>query len=167
MTGTQVDQTLNRLAYEIVERNRGAANVTVFGILRAGEKIAQDIASQIGSIENKPVPVFGLDISNFRDDRQDQETVPEIVTDGIIPDVTDRDVILVDDVLFTGRTIRAALDAVIRFGRPRSIQLMVLIDRGHRESPIQPDYVGRSIVTKREARVHVDTGDRATSVFVD
>jgi pyrimidine operon attenuation protein/uracil phosphoribosyltransferase len=152
MTATQVAQTLNRLAYEVVERNRGASNVSIFGILNAGVGIAEQVSRQIGAIENIHVPVHPLDISGFRDDTDNagREIEPRDV------DVTDRDVVLVDDVLFTGRTIRAALDAVIRYGRPRSIQLMVLIDRGHREYPIQPDYVGRTIVTIRDSRVAVD-----------
>lgn len=162
MTASQVAQTLNRLAYEVVERNRGASNVTVFGILNAGAGIAERVARQIGSIQNINIPVHGLDISAYRDDTR--QRMPES-DPGI--DVTDRDVLLVDDVLFTGRTIRAALDAVVRFGRPRTIQLMVLIDRGHREYPIQPDYVGRTIVTVREARVQVDLDSVDSAVIAE
>ncbi len=162
MTASQVAQTLNRLAYEVVERNRGASNVTVFGILNAGAGIAERVARQIGSIQNINIPVHGLDISAYRDDIR--QSLPES-DPGI--DVTDRDVLLVDDVLFTGRTIRAALDAVVRFGRPRTIQLMVLIDRGHREYPIQPDYVGRTIVTVREARVQVDLDSVDSAVIAE
>ena len=178
MTEQQVDQTLNRLAYEVVERNRGADNVTVFGILRAGANIARLIAAQIGSIEGVSVPVHDLDITAFRDDSGDaskndgylspssDEITESLNSDGS-PDVTDRDVLLVDDVLHTGRTIRAALDAVIGFGRPRTIQLMVLLDRGHREYPIQPDYVGRTIVTKTSARVKVISNGNSSTVFLE
>jgi len=178
MTQRQVDQTLNRLAYEVVERNRGASNVTVFGILRDGAKIARLIAHQIGSIEGVTVPVHDLDITAFRDDTPDASTADENQSSGYTgavestkmagsPDVTDRDVLLVDDVLYTGRTIRAALDAVIRYGRPRTIQLMVLLDRGHREYPIQTDYVGRTIVTKASDRVDVVSNGQGSAVFVE
>lgn len=178
MTERQVDQTLNRLACEVVERNRGIRNVIVFGILRAGAKIARLVANQIGSIEGVTVSVHDLDITAFRDDtRRASNTerglssvpggtgeIPAVIGS---PDITDRDVLLVDDVLYTGRTIRAALDAIVRYGRPRSIQLMVLIDRGHREYPIQPDYVGRTIVTKASDRVEVVTNGKGSSVFVE
>ena len=167
MTAGQVDQTITRLAYEVVERNRGATNLVIFGILKAGAAVADALAGKIDTIENSSVPVRSLDISSFRDDRKDGVIRPGGVESPGGFDVTDRDVLLVDDVLFTGRTIRAALDAVIRFGRPRSIQLLVLIDRGHREYPIQPDYVGRSVVTVKEARVDVDLSSVGAAVAVE
>lgn len=172
MSESQVDQTLNRLAYEVAERNRGAENVTVFGILRAGARIARMLARHLGSIDGISVPVYDLDIGAYRDDaaRGAGSEPSDSATDASpedSPDVTDRDVLLVDDVLFTGRTIRAALDAIVRFGRPRTIQLMVLVDRGHREYPIQPDYVGRVIVTRKTARVVVVSNIDNSSVFVE
>lgn len=164
MSTTQVERTLNRLAYEVVERNRGASNITMFGILRAGARLARSLARQIGAIEGIELRSYDLDVSAFRDDSdRDLEQTGEPSSE--FPDVTDRDVILVDDVLFTGRTVRAALDAVVRYGRPRSIQLIVLIDRGHREYPIQPDYVGRTIPTRHKERVVVETEDEL-SVYV-
>lgn len=150
MTHRQVERTLNRLAHEIVERNRGADNLTVIGILRSGAVLAEQLVADINGLEGSSLDTFDIDTTAFRDD---------IESDGPgsqnVPDLTDRDVILVDDVLFTGRTVRAALDAVVQFGRPRSIQLAVLVDRGHREFPIQPDYVGRRMPTKHREQVVV------------
>lgn len=149
----RVARTLNRLAYEVIERNRGAKTLAICGIRRRGVTLAQALARRISEIEALQLPVNELDVTPYRDDRdartetQDQSTFPV--------SVQDRDVILVDDVLFTGRTARAALDAIVHYGRPRSIQLAVLIDRGHREYPIQPDYVGRLIPTKHRERVVV------------
>jgi pyrimidine operon attenuation protein/uracil phosphoribosyltransferase len=156
MSPTQVDRTLTRLAYEIVERNRGADNVVVLGIEKAGARLGRLLADLLGEMEGSTIECHGLDVTSFRDDGDGKpgaaaEVLPDI-------DVSERDVILVDDVLYTGRTARAALDAVVRFGRPRSIQLMVLIDRGHREYPIQPDYVGKTIPTKSVERVVVEQG---------
>jgi len=166
MSSLQAERTLTRIAYEIVERNRGTDNLIVFGIERAGAQLAKSLAAQLARIEGKTIRSHGLDVTEFRDDVGDgQSGSSEPVTTG--PDVTDRDVILVDDVLFTGRTVRAALDAVVRFGRPRSIQLMVLIDRGHREYPIQPDYVGKVIPTKHVERVLVEVGDEIAVQVVE
>ena len=152
MSARQVERTLNRLAYQIVERNRGAENLVIMGILQSGAILADRLADDINRIENHDLQSFGLDTSSYRDDRADEQ-----IDTQQLPDLTDKDVILVDDVLFTGRTVRAALDAVIQFGRPRSIQLAVLIDRGHREFPIQPDYTGRIMPTKHREQVVVQT----------
>lgn len=166
MSPERVQRTLSRLAYEVVEHNRGAERLEVFGIWRRGAVVAEALARHIRSIEAVPVPVHPLDVRPFRDDRDrsqpiaDAEVAPETV------DVTDRAVILVDDVLFTGRTARAALDAIIRYGRPASIQLVVLIDRGHREYPLQPDYVGRVLPTKHKERVVVEV-DEGFAVYVE
>ena len=148
----RVHRIIVRLAYEIVERNRGADNLVILGILNVGEVIAEAIGDEIERVEQR-VPVFPFDVSGYRDD------VPRESRDGSEADLdlTDRDVVLVDDVLFTGRTARAALDAVVAYGRPRSIQLVVLIDRGHREFPIHADYVGRAIPTKHRERIEVRT----------
>jgi pyrimidine operon attenuation protein / uracil phosphoribosyltransferase len=149
----QVRRTVRRLAYQILERNRGSGNLTILGIRKRGAALGRSITRAIESIEGAAVPCHDLDVSAYRDDRQETEyPAPEDI------DLSDRDVILVDDVLFTGRTARAALDAVVRFGRPRTIQLTVLVDRGHREYPIQPDFVGRSIPTKHQERVRVVLG---------
>lgn len=154
---------VTRLAYQVLERNRGAANVVIFGIWRSGAVIAETLAKQMEAVEGHAVPVHDLDVTPYRDDRERTEE-EGTATNGL--DVTDRDVVLVDDVLFTGRTARAALDAIVDYGRPRSIQLAVLIDRGHREYPIQADYVGRVIPTKHKERVVVDV-DAGFAVYVE
>jgi pyrimidine operon attenuation protein/uracil phosphoribosyltransferase len=162
MSPARVQRTLRRLAYEIVERNRGAEAIDLFGIRESGVPLARTLADEVNAIEDTDLSAYGLDVTPFRDDHPDldpPETPPHDV------DVTDRDVVLVDDVLFTGRTARAALDAVLQYGRPHSIQLVVLIDRGHREYPIQPNCTGRLLQTKHREEVVVDTdGDFAAYV---
>jgi pyrimidine operon attenuation protein/uracil phosphoribosyltransferase len=156
MSPARVRRTLRRLAYEIVERNRGADTIELFGILESGVPLAHTLAEEVNAIEGTALSAHALDVTPFRDDHPDlapPDPPPHDV------DVTDRDVVLVDDVLFTGRTARAALDAVLQYGRPRSIQLVVLIDRGHREYPIQPDCTGRLLQTKHREEVVVDTSD--------
>ena len=160
----RVRRTLTRLAYEVVERNRGTSNIEIVGIRERGAALAAELASEIGAIERDRFHVHELDVAAYRDDRDPRVDVPD--TSSIERDLTDRDVLLTDDVLFTGRTARAALDAIVRYGRPRSIQLAVLIDRGHREYPIQPDYVGRLIQTKHRERVLVDV-EGGFGVFVE
>jgi pyrimidine operon attenuation protein/uracil phosphoribosyltransferase len=126
--------------------------------------VGRALAAHIGHIDGRRFQVHELDVRPFRDDRDPGEAIAD--ESNVTVDLTDRDVILTDDVLFTGRTARAALDAIIRFGRPRSIQLVALVDRGHREYPIQPDYVGRLIQTKHRERVVVDV-DEGFAVFVE
>lgn len=156
MSPTQVARTLKRLAYEVVERNRGASNLLVFGLKRRGYRLAEILVDHINAVEAAALTAVPLDVSAYRDDRDRTHAPPPPELD---TDLTDRDVILVDDVLFTGRTARAALDALVRAGRPRSIQLVILIDRGHREYPIQPSYVGRVIPTKHREHVVVAVED--------
>jgi pyrimidine operon attenuation protein/uracil phosphoribosyltransferase len=163
MSPERVRRTLRRLAYEIVERNRGAESLEVFGILESGAPLARTIAEEVNAVEDSALTAHDLDVTPFRDDRPDADRPDEAAAD---VDVDGRDVILVDDVLFTGRTARAALDAVLQYGRPRSIQLVVLIDRGHREYPIQPDCTGRLLQTKHRERVVVDT-DEDFAVYVE
>ncbi len=158
MTNEQIHRTMDRLAYEIIERNRGADNLVVVGIERAGALVSRELVDAMNRIEECNLTASSLDITRFRDDTPHEERAPDL------PDLEDRDVILVDDVLFTGRTARAAIDAVVRSGRPRSIQLLVLVDRGHREYPIQADYVGKVMPTKHRERVEVDTGEWAVDV---
>lgn len=159
----RVRRTLTRLAYEIVERNRGSETLEVFGIRRRGVALAETLAGIVGEIEHRSVPVHALDVTRFRDDLPERPE-PELLDPR--PSVEGRNVVIVDDVLFTGRTARAAIDAVLSYGRPASIQLAVLIDRGHREYPIQPDYVGQAIPTKHRERVTVEvSGDVA--VYLD
>ena len=164
ISSDRVDRILNRIAYEIIERNKGAENLEIVGIKNKGLSLARDLAGRVSGIESVDLAPNELDVSSYRDDRP----VDEASNEGsqILRDMEGRDVILVDDVLFTGRTVRAALDAIVTFGRPRSIQLVVLVDRGHREYPIQPDYVGAVIPTKHRERVTVDV-DGDLSVFLE
>ena len=146
-------RALTRIAHEIVERHRGTQGLIFVGILSRGVPLAQRLATAIKEFESADVPVGALDISFYRDDLS---FVQPVVRRTEIPvDITGKRVVIVDDVLFTGRSIRAAMDALIDLGRPRSIQLAVLIDRGHRELPIRPDYVGRNIPTSRSEEVAV------------
>jgi pyrimidine operon attenuation protein/uracil phosphoribosyltransferase len=162
MSPERTQRTLRRLAYEIIEHNRGADSIELFGIQRSGVPLARAVAEEINAVEETSLEAHDLDVTAFRDDRPDLEppSSPHDVS------VAGRDVILVDDVLFTGRTARAALDAVLQYGRPRSIQLVVLIDRGHREYPIQPDYTGQLLQTKHQEQVVVETDD-SFAVYVE
>lgn len=163
MSPARVRRTLRRLAYQIVERNQGSTSVEIFGIRESGVPLAETIAEEISTIEEANLQAYDLDVTPFRDDHPEQGEIPPPRHD---VDVTDRDVVLVDDVLFTGRTARAALDAVHQYGRPRSIQLVVLIDRGHREYPIQPDCTGRLLQTKHREEVVVTT-EEDFAVYVE
>lgn len=155
MSASEIERTLVRLAHEIVEKNNGGANLGLVGIKRRGVPLAQRLAGMIEKIEKHPVDVGMLDISFYRDDLSTSGPRP-VVTPGTIGfDVTGRDIILMDDVLYTGRTIRAALDALFDHGRPKSVQLLVLIDRGHRELPIEATYTGRSIPTSSREIIEV------------
>ena len=160
----QVGRTLDRLAYEILERNRGGDNLELIGVRQRGAALADALARRLEAVVGRTFERNRIAVAPYRDDRDFSEDVED--TSQILVDVTDRDVILVDDVLFTGRTARAALDALVRHGRPRSIQLVVLVDRGHREYPIQPDYAGRVLPTKHEERVVVEVDDGVT-VFLE
>ncbi len=164
MSPERVRRTLRRLAYEILERNQGAEALDLFGILESGAPLARSLTREINDIEGSALSAHDLDVTPFRDDRPEAAPPSHAEAGGDV-DVTDRNVILVDDVLFTGRTARAALDAVLQYGRPRSIQLVVLIDRGHREYPIQPDCTGRLLQTKHRERVVVET-DEDYAVYV-
>jgi pyrimidine operon attenuation protein/uracil phosphoribosyltransferase len=155
-------RSTTRIAHEIVERNRGATGLVVVGLHTRGVPLAQRIANAISEFEGVEVPFGTLDVAFHRDDIGRRPVAPLGPTD--VPDVTDRIVVLVDDVLSTGRTIRAALDAVMHLGRPRAVQLAVLVDRGHRELPIRADYVGKNLPTKIAEDVRVklrelDAGD--------
>ena len=155
MSASEIERTLVRLAHEIVEKNDGAANLGLVGIKRRGIPLAERLAVLIEKIEKVPVDTGVLDISFYRDDLSTAGIRP-IVTKGAIGfDVNGRDIILMDDVLYTGRTIRAALDALFDHGRPRSVQLLVLIDRGHRELPIQATFTGRTIPTSSREIIEV------------
>jgi pyrimidine operon attenuation protein / uracil phosphoribosyltransferase len=155
MSASEIERTLVRLAHEIVEKNNGSANVGLVGIKRRGVPLAQRLAGMIEKIEKHPVDVGTLDISFYRDDLSTSGPRPVVTPGAIGFDVTGRDIILMDDVLYTGRTIRAALDALFDHGRPKSVQLLVLIDRGHRELPIEATYTGRSIPTSSREIIEV------------
>ena len=148
-------RTVNRLSHEVVEKNKGVQDVVLVGIRTRGEFLAHRVAKKIAEIENINVQVGVLDITLYRDDLTMIAAHPVVHKTEISFDINDKTVVLVDDVLYTGRTIRAALDALIDFGRPKSIQLAVLIDRGHRELPIRADYVGKNIPTAKNETVEV------------
>ena len=155
MSASDIERTLVRLAHEIVEKNAGASNLGLVGIKRRGVPLAERIAKLIEKIERIPVQTGVLDISFYRDDLSTDGPRPTVNKGDIGCDVTGRDIVLMDDVLYTGRTIRAALDALFDHGRPKSVQLLVLIDRGHRELPIQATYTGRTIPTSSREIIEV------------
>ncbi len=155
MSASEIERTLVRLAHEIAEKNEGTANIGLVGIKRRGVPLAQRLAVLLEKIEKHPVDTGVLDISFYRDDLSTQGPRPVVNAGAIGFDVTGRDIILLDDVLYTGRTIRAALDALFDQGRPKSVQLLVLIDRGHRELPIQATYTGRSVPTSSREIIEV------------
>ena len=150
-----IRRALIRIAHEITEKNRGVDNVALVGIRTRGVPLAARIAEEIRKIENVEVPTGSLDITLYRDDLTTMGYNPVIHGTEIDFDVTGKHIVLVDDVLYTGRTIRAALDALIDMGRPKSIQLAVLIDRGHRELPIRADYAGKNVPTSRKETIEV------------
>ncbi len=155
MSSSEIERTLVRLAHEIVERNNGAANIGLVGIKRRGVPLAQRIGKLIETIERQPVQTGVLDISFYRDDLSTRDVRPVVEKGEIGFDIEGRDIILMDDVLYTGRTIRAALDALFDHGRPKSVQLLVLIDRGHRELPIEARFIGRIVPTSRREIIEV------------
>ena len=155
MSASEIERTLVRLAHEIVERNNGSKNLGLVGIKRRGVPIAQRIARMIETIEKEPVETGVLDISFYRDDLTTRDIRPVVEPGDLGFDINGRDIILMDDVLYTGRTIRAALDALFDHGRPKSVQLLVLIDRGHRELPIQATFTGRTIPTSSREIIEV------------
>ena len=155
MDEAAVSRALMRISHEIAEKNRGVENVVLAGILRRGEPLAKMIRENIARIEGMELPTGSIDIGFYRDDLTVLSESPTVRKAELPFDVTGRDVILTDDVLFTGRTARAAIEAVFSCGRPRSIQFAVLVDRGHRELPIRADYVGKNIPTSRSELVEV------------
>jgi pyrimidine operon attenuation protein / uracil phosphoribosyltransferase len=155
MSASEIERTLVRLAHEIVERNNGAVNLGLVGIKRRGVPLAQRLGKIIETIEKAPVDTGVLDISFYRDDLSTKDKKPVVEKGEIGFDVEGRDIILMDDVLYTGRTIRAALDALFDHGRPKSVQLLVLIDRGHRELPIEARFIGRIVPTSRREIIEV------------
>jgi pyrimidine operon attenuation protein/uracil phosphoribosyltransferase len=155
LDAAEIRRAVTRIAHEIVERNKGAGRVALIGIAARGDDLARRLASEIERIEKVRVPVGVLDITFYRDDIGLRAEAPEVHETRIDFDITDIAVVLVDDVLFTGRTVRAAMDALVDFGRPHAIQLAVLVDRGHRELPIRADYVGKNVPTRKDEDVQV------------
>lgn len=150
-----IDRVLARMAHEILERNKGTDGLCVVGIQRGGVHLAKRLSLKIRQIEGREVPVGALDIAFYRDDLSIRKEQPLVRKTEVPCEITDMKVVLVDDVLFTGRSIRAALDALMDIGRPAAIQLAVLIDRGHRELPIKADFVGKNIPTSLTENVEV------------
>jgi len=155
MDKEQMERSLQRMAHEIIEQNRGLEKIRLVGIRSRGVPLAERLSSYLKLISNQEVPVGILDITLYRDDLSTISHQPVIKGSAIDFDIEDAVVVLVDDVLYTGRTVRAAIDALMDFGRPKQIQLAVLIDRGHRELPIKADYVGKNVPTSKEEIIKV------------
>ncbi len=155
MDEAAVLRSMKRITHEIIEKNNGTADIILLGIHRRGMPLAAILRDNIRSFEGTDVPLGSIDISLYRDDLTEVSDLPETGATSIPCDINGKKVILVDDVIYTGRTVRAAIEAVFHFGRPDSIQLAVLIDRGHRELPIRPDYVGKNIPTSHSEVVSV------------
>jgi pyrimidine operon attenuation protein / uracil phosphoribosyltransferase len=167
LDGETVSRALTRIAHEILEANKGAKGIALVGILTRGAQVADRLAERIREIEGAEVPVGTLDISFYRDD-VGARLNPEVHRTDIPFDVEGRTIVLCDDVLFTGRTIRAAMDAIMDYGRPACVQLAVLVDRGHRELPIRADYVGKNVPTaaRERVRVHLSPPDDRDAVEI-
>jgi len=150
-----IKQALRRIAHEIIERNKGIENIVLIGVRQRGVPLARRLQAYLNEIEGSEIPLGILDITLYRDDLSGRQDQPIVHTTEVSFDLTEKHVVLVDDVLYTGRTIRAAMDALIDLGRPATIQLAVLIDRGHRELPIRADYVGKNVPTSRSELVEV------------
>ena len=168
LNAKDISRAINRISHEILERNNGAEDIALVGIRTRGVALSHRLKEKIESIENITVKHGILDITLYRDDLADGIQKPELKKTEISFPLENKHIILCDDVLFTGRTIRAAIDALIDFGRPSSVQLAVLIDRGHRELPIRPDYVGKNIPTAKSKRVqvHLDEEDGDDKVIM-
>jgi pyrimidine operon attenuation protein / uracil phosphoribosyltransferase len=160
MDDTKMNRALTRIAHEILEHNGGPSSIALIGVLTRGAVLARRIAKAIDELEHVSVDLGLMDISLYRDDVHSKLDQPVIQRTDILFPVKDRNVILVDDVLFTGRTVRAALDQIVDFGRPRTIQLAVLVDRGHRELPIKADYVGINVPTRKSDLVVVEVAEK-------
>lgn len=163
-----LDRTITRLAHEIIEHNKGSENIVLLGMRTRGEFLANRIQKKIGTIENKKPNLGILDATLYRDDFRTRLKQPEVSVTDISFDLTEKDVILIDDVLYTGRTVRSALDAIMDLGRPNTIQFCVLVDRGHREMPITADYVGKNIPTSinEEVKVKMTEIDNEDAVYL-
>ncbi len=169
MDAAATQRALWRVAHEIVEKNRGAENLALVGVRSRGEHLAERLRRKIAEIEGTEVPLGIIDITLYRDDLDHREQQPVVQGSDIDFGVDGKRIILVDDVLFTGRTVRAAMDALMDFGRPEKIELVILVDRGHRELPIRADYVGKNVPTQYHERVdvHLVEVDGADEVVIE
>lgn len=156
MDQSGMQRTLKRIAHEILEKNKSTEKLVILGIKTRGEFLAKRLQEKIEEIEGVKLPLEILDITFYRDDLSKKSVSPEVKTVSFEHDLTGKKVVVVDDVLYTGRTVRAAMDAILENARPSHIQLAVLVDRGHRELPIRPDYVGKNIPTSKQERVKVE-----------
>lgn len=154
MDGIGIKRSLTRITHEIIEHNKGVENIVLIGIKTRGEILAHRLAENIYQVEEQKVACYALDVSHWRDDKEVQTSLPDMH----LP-VKDKKVILVDDVLFKGRTVRAAMDAIMHYGRAKEIQLAVLVDRGHRELPIRADYIGKNIPSSLQEVIHVKVNE--------
>ncbi|MEQ3362584.1 bifunctional pyr operon transcriptional regulator/uracil phosphoribosyltransferase PyrR [Raoultibacter massiliensis] len=154
MDAEEIERSLTRIAHQILEHNRGADNIAIVGIVTRGDLLAKKLADKIEEIEGTKVPLGKLDISFYRDDFLTHLS-PEVHATDILFNIDGKDIVLVDDVLYTGRTIRAALDAIMDLGRPATVQLAVLVDRGHRELPIRADFVGKNVPSASDENVRL------------
>ncbi len=150
-----LNRVITRIAHEILERNKGTKNLVLIGMRTRGEFLARRIFEKIKQIENMEIPLGVLDVTLYRDDFRTSLKQPQVSVSDITFDINEKDVVLIDDVLYTGRTVRSALNALMDFGRPSSIQFFVLVDRGHRELPIRADYVGKNIPTASSEEIKV------------
>ena len=166
MDEAAIKRSLIRIAHEIIEKNKGTNNIALVGIKSRGVPLAKLIAENIEKIEGKDIFVGELDIKHYRDDLTEVQELPEASPLDTVFDVTGKDIILVDDVLFTGRTVRAAIEAIFSIGRPSSIQLAILVDRGHRELPFRADYVGKNVPTSTSELISVQIQDFDNSTSV-
>jgi len=170
MDKAQMERSVHRMAHEIIEQNRGLEKIRLVGIRSRGVPLAERLSNYLKLIENQEIPVGILDITLYRDDLSTISHQPVIKGSQLDFDIEDAIIILVDDVLFTGRTVRAAIDALLDFGRPKQIQLAVLIDRGHRELPIKADYVGKNVPTSKEEIIKVSfeetDGDESVKIVL-
>ncbi|MFQ6611821.1 MAG: bifunctional pyr operon transcriptional regulator/uracil phosphoribosyltransferase PyrR [Fidelibacterota bacterium] len=155
MDSTALNRSITRMAHEILERNSGAENLILVGILTRGEPLAKRLQQLMKSISGIDIPIGSVDITFHRDDFRERLVVPQVKGTDIPDSIDDKTIVLVDDVLFTGRTIRAAMEELNAFGRPAAVQLAILVDRGHREMPIRADFVGKNIPTHEEEQVAV------------
>lgn len=153
-----IQRSLTRLTYEIIEKNKGVNDLVLVGIKTRGEFLAKRMAKQMLKLEGAQVPVFAVDITDYRDDRTPGKQHNNLAQQ-VLTDIDDQHIVLVDDVFYTGRTMRAAMDALMDMGRPERISIAVLVDRGHREMPIRPDFIGKNIPTASEEKIKVNLAE--------